>query len=73
MNFKEWLEQAYGKNGEDIPDGQLGDDSLLKEGWNACKNEVLDILNNNKRDCLTNSSDWLEYVRISVINEIEKL
>lgn len=69
MNFEEWFDFYYGKN------PRISSDTVMDSqvAWEACKEEVLKILNNNKRDCLTNSSDWLKYVRISVINEIEKL
>lgn len=69
MNFEEWFDFYYGKN------PRISSDTVMDSqvAWEACKEEVLKILNNNKRDCLTNSNDWLEYVRISVINEIEKL
>lgn len=79
MNFEEW----YNKRAN----GMVGGDgwaiaawkNTANQGWDACKQEVLRILNDNRRTA-ANSSNFNDdediendFIRLEAIEEIEKL
>jgi len=70
MNFEEWLIKT-----NDPYDSKYRDIGLARDSWDACKKEMIKILNNNKKEICSHGYDsGMEYVYLDwVKEEIERL
>ena len=76
MNFNEWFD-IQNKCHKSLYGHSILDNDKWKmaESWEACKNEILKILENNKREICSHGYDaGIEYVYLNDIKEkIEEL
>lgn len=68
MNFQEWWANR-------LKTHFAGDEGNGLDAWNACKNEILNFLENNKHEICSHGYDaGMEYVYLDDVKEkIEKL
>lgn len=74
--MNEEFEKWFNNSGSKFPPFEYRDKGLARESWEACKQEVLKILNKHTQpifDTELRKEDWEKVINIDAIKEIEKL